>query len=437
MKAFTMKTIKFNIWLLGLIAMVCGAITSCSDDDLGPSIFDATYHPLDRSLYSFPLDSFVEVNYREPYNIRFIYKMEDIGTNMNYNLVPVDYQKAVKFAVLGKYLWYDVYKKEVGDEFLKKYTPHIIQLIGSPAYNANSGTEVLGTAEGGLKITLYKGNELDETSIDSLNEYFFRTMHHEFSHILHQNVIIPTSFRAISNGQYNAMNWQETADSIALSRGFFLQYASSGYEEDWVELIANYITRTDDQWKAYLNTANYGWEVDTIPAERYTRSLGVNTMSYSLQQYKKLIKQMQRQGRVNFDSIGYRLFTGDVKSEAGGLASYVVVRKQIQRNADGYPALDQDGKIVYLDSDGINGRSVLEQKLGIIKEWLKTNFNYDIDKVHKEVQRRQYVVNDDGTYKLDANGDPINALMQPSSTDPSRTVMDVLLDGVNQYKALQ
>ena len=214
MKAFTMKTIKFNIWLLGLLAMVCGAMTSCSDDDLGPSIFDATYHPLDRSLYSFPLDSFVEVNYREPYNIRFIYKMEDIGTNMNYNLVPVDYQKAVKFAVLGKYLWYDVYKKEVGDEFLKKYTPHIIQLIGSPAYNANSGTEVLGTAEGGLKITLYKGNELDETSIDSLNEYFFRTMHHEFSHILHQNVIIPTSFRAISNGQYNAMNWQETADLL-------------------------------------------------------------------------------------------------------------------------------------------------------------------------------------------------------------------------------
>lgn len=143
---------------------------------------------------------------------------------------------------------------------------------------------------------------------------------------------------------------------------------------------------------------------------------------------------MQRKGRVNFDSIGYRLFTGDVNSEGGGLASYVVVRKQIQRNADGYPALDQDGKMVYLDSDGINGRSVLEQKFGIIKEWLKTNFNYDIDKVHKEVQRRQYVVNDDGTYKLDANGDPINALMQPSSTDPSRTVMDVLLDGVNQYK---
>ena len=42
MKAFTMKTIKFNIWLLGLLAMVCGAMTSCSDDDLGPSIFDAT-----------------------------------------------------------------------------------------------------------------------------------------------------------------------------------------------------------------------------------------------------------------------------------------------------------------------------------------------------------------------------------------------------------
>lgn len=432
-----MKTFKLNIWLLGLVAMVCASMASCSDDDLGPSIFETTYHPLDRSLYTFPLDSFVEANYREPYNIRFIYKMEDIGTNMNYNLVPVSYDNAVKFAVLGKYLWYDVYKQEVGEEFLKRYTPHIIQLIGSPAYNANSGTEVLGTAEGGLKITLYKGNELDEQSIDSLNEYFFRTMHHEFSHILHQNVMIPTSFREISNGQYNPMSWQETADSVALSRGFTLQYASSGYEEDWVELIANYITRTDQQWQAFLNTANYGWEVDTLDANTYNRSLGVNTMSYSRGQYNDLIKHIQRNGTVNMDTVGYRTFTGDVSAESGGIASYVVVRKQVVRNADGSVQLDANGKIQYLDRDGINGRSVLEQKFGIVKEWLKTNFQYDIDKVHKEVQRRQFVMNSDGTYKLNANGDPINRLTQPSDTDPSKTLMQVLLDGVNKFKSLQ
>lgn len=428
---------KLSLYLLGLVAVSAMVFTSCSDDDLGPTIFDTTYHPLDRSSNTFALDSFLEANYREPYNLQFIYKYEDIGTNMNYNLVPVSYENAERFAVLGKYLWYDVYRDSVGVQFLKTYTPHIIQLLGSPAYNASSGTEVLGTAEGGLKITLYKGNELDVTSIDSLNEYFFRTMHHEFSHILHQNVIIPTSFREISNGQYNALSWQDTPDSVALSRGMVLQYATSGYQEDWVELIANYITRSSMQWESFLNTANYGWESDTIPVNDYEAKLGFSCRNMSQQQYRNAVKARVAAGEINMDTIGWRQFKGDVMSSGGGYASYNTVRKQVARNADGTVALDADGKIQYLDTDGINGRSVLLQKFDIIRNWLLQHFNYDIDKVRNGVQHRQFVFNPDGTYKLDANGNPINALMQPSESDPSKTVMQVLLDQVEDLKKLQ
>jgi hypothetical protein len=46
----------------------------------------------------------------------------------------------------------------------------------------------LGTAEGGLKITLYNAESLKPADLDNLNEYFFKTMHNEFSHILHQNI---------------------------------------------------------------------------------------------------------------------------------------------------------------------------------------------------------------------------------------------------------
>lgn len=423
-----------KILLLALVAMLGLTISSCSDDDLGPSIFDTTYHPLDKNSETFALDSFLEVNYRQPYNLQFQYKYNDIGSNMNYNLVPVSYENAVKFAVLGKYLWYDVYKQEVGEEFLKTYTPHIIMLLGSPAYNAASGTEVLGVAEGGLKITLYKGNELDEQSIDSLNEYYFRTMHHEFSHILHQNVIIPTNFREISNSQYNALSWQDTPDSVALSRGFVLQYATSGYQEDWVELIANYITRTRMQWNDFLNTANYGWEPDTVSASDYDRAIGISTQTMSKEQYIRAMRQVVKSGTVNMDTIGWRTFSGDIQSAGGGYASYAIVRKQVQRNANGSVALDANGHISYLDSDGINGRAVLLQKFEIISNWLKQHFNYDIDKVRDEVQRRQYVMNPDGTYKLDAEGLPINALLQPSASDPSKTVMQTLLDQVYDLK---
>ena len=89
---------------------------SCSDDDLGPSIFDTTEYPLDRSNYSFPLDSFLKAEFLKPYNVKVIYRMEDIGSDMDKNLVPASYDKSEQLAVLMKYLWYDVYKECAGEQ---------------------------------------------------------------------------------------------------------------------------------------------------------------------------------------------------------------------------------------------------------------------------------------------------------------------------------
>lgn len=47
---------------------------------------------------------------------------------------------------------------------------------------------ILGQAEGGMKVTLFRVNEIDKNnlSVAQLNEYYFKTMHHEFTHILNQ-----------------------------------------------------------------------------------------------------------------------------------------------------------------------------------------------------------------------------------------------------------
>ena len=154
---------KLKILLFAVMTLIAGnCIVSCSDDDFGPSIFDTVERPLDRSLTTFPLDTFVKVNFLEPYNLRFLYKMEDIGSDLEVNLVPAVYDQSVKLAVLSKYLWYDVYEQCADADFLKIYSPRIIHVIGSPSYNPSSGTETLGEAEGGLKITLYNVNNLDE-----------------------------------------------------------------------------------------------------------------------------------------------------------------------------------------------------------------------------------------------------------------------------------
>src|SRR3712207_4093944 len=99
-----MKSIIKAFTLISLILFGSMNIVSCSDEGLTKSIFDTTDYPLDKTSYSFPLDTFCKANFLEPYNLKFIYKMEDIGSDMDKNLVPAKYGKSLELAVLTKYL---------------------------------------------------------------------------------------------------------------------------------------------------------------------------------------------------------------------------------------------------------------------------------------------------------------------------------------------
>ena len=276
---------KLYLLLLATIAMVGIGFTACSEDDFTDSIFDTKDYPLDRHAYSFPLDTFLKVNFLEPYNLKFIYRMEDIGSDMNKNLTPASYETSMQLAVLAKYLWYDVYEMYGGPEFLKKNSPRIIHVIGSKSYNTSQGTETLGVAEGGLKITLYNVNNLNVNDIDMMNEYFFKTMHHEFAHILDQTRIHPTAFNLLCNGQYDASSWSDTPDSVAAGRGFMSPYASSSTSEDWVETLANYVTLDTLAFERLMGAASYEWELIDMEYSDYLK---------------------RRQGAESLDTVGGR-----------------------------------------------------------------------------------------------------------------------------------
>lgn len=403
-------TIK--ILYVAVAMLIAGnSITSCSDDELGPSIFDTTDYPLDKSLATFPLDTFVKVNFLEPYNMRYLYKMEDIGSDLQVNLIPASYDQSVKLAVLSKYLWYDVYDSCAGPDFLKLYSPRIIHVIGSPSYNPSSGTETLGEAEGGLKITLYNANNLNENDIDDLNEKFFKTMHHEFGHILAQNYTYPTAFSLLSNSTYNPINWQNTPDSLAAAQGFVSPYASSQAREDWVEVLANYIVKDTTTWNNLLSTASYDWETVNMEATDFLA--------------------LEAKGG-NRDSIGYYYKIASNEGRPVDEQQWTIQRKLIERNADGTAATDENGNIIYLEQDGINGRNLIEQKLEMVREWLQTNFNIDIEDVRREVQRKQWLTDDEGNFVFDSDGNFINRLTYRDKT--GTTLMERLIEEVERYR---
>ncbi|MEI6751771.1 MAG: putative zinc-binding metallopeptidase [Paludibacter sp.] len=245
-----------KIIYISILVICVISFSSCNNkDEISPSIFDTSSN-LNPNSAGYSFDLWLYTNYTKTYNLDFRYKLEDVTTNMDYNLVPVSFAKAQQIAKLVKYLWFDAYAAVLDSTFMQANGPKIISLIGSPAYNPNSGSMLLGTAEGGIKITLYNGNGMDVSNIDQLNWYYFRTMHHEFAHILNQKRNYPIEFAAISEGYYNSLNWTSMTATQAASLGFVTAYAGSEEHEDFVETLANYLIKTDAQWNDLLDIAS-------------------------------------------------------------------------------------------------------------------------------------------------------------------------------------
>ncbi len=243
---------KKNIYAILLAFVASFALMSCSDDDpSSESIFPTTSPKRDA------FDKWLLENYTFPYNVEMKYKMEDIESDMKYHLVPADSAKTAKLSIIMKYLWFDAYNEVVGPDFIKENMPRTIHFIGSPAYNSE-GTMVLGTAEGGLKITLYMVNSLDDKTLknyDTMNKYYFHTLHHEFTHILNQKIPYDQSYKLITESGYVSGDWYLIPDKTAHQAGFITPYAMVEPLEDFAEMLSGYVTKSQSEWNAILADA--------------------------------------------------------------------------------------------------------------------------------------------------------------------------------------
>ncbi len=243
---------KKNIYAILLAFVASFALMSCSDDEpSSESIFPTTSPKRDA------FDKWLLENYTFPYNVEMKYKMEDIESDMKYHLVPADSAKTAKLSIIMKYLWFDAYNEVIGPDFIKENMPRTIHFIGSPAYNSE-GTMVLGTAEGGLKITLYMVNSLDDETLkdyDTMNKYFFHTLHHEFTHILNQKIPYDQSFKLITESGYVSGDWYTISDKTAHQAGFVTPYAMVEPLEDFAEMLSGYVTMSQSEWNAILADA--------------------------------------------------------------------------------------------------------------------------------------------------------------------------------------
>lgn len=253
-----------NIKIFALLAGVAFTTFSCNNDDINPeSIF------VDSNKTMSEFDKWIEDSLTKQYNITLDYLYVDKETDLEYNTTPAPIGKSIALAKLMKHVWMDPYTEVAGKEFLKKYCFRHFVFLGSGEYTGQ-GEIKLGQAEGGIKVTLFRVNELDINNIYinnddyyrpkgkaplDLNFWYFHTMHHEFCHILTQTKEYTTEFRALSAGDYHGPDWVNVEDEDAAPLGFVTGYATKEYNEDFAEIYSTYVTSSDITWNQILEKA--------------------------------------------------------------------------------------------------------------------------------------------------------------------------------------
>lgn len=246
-----MKTSIYRPLALTLLATL--ALASCKDTDQP----DPNRHVLKPRLEDpTAFDQWLGREYTDAYNVQVLYAMQNIESDRSRNLAPAELEKSMKLSQIVLHAWYGAYNEATGGtDFMRGASPRQLSLIGSAMWNGD-GTITQGTAEGGLKVTLFQVNWLNENDPVSLNKTFFKVMHHEFSHILHQNKIWPDEYNTISASDYSPTSWynRRTLADYA-PKGFVTAYASSQPREDIAEVTAALITFSDAEWSAIFTAA--------------------------------------------------------------------------------------------------------------------------------------------------------------------------------------
>lgn len=247
---------KNKIFIIAAISAAIFGATACQEDALDPNSVIKT-----DSYEKNAFDKWLEVNFVIPYNIDFKYRFEMNESDMNYYTVPAKYEDAIKMAHLVKYLCIDTYDEVAGISFTRGYFPKMFFLIGDWEYR-NNGTIILGTAEGGKKILLSGVNYLTDYikyGADALNEYYIKTIHHEFTHILNQTKDFPVDFKLITGSGYVADSWSESPYNEEYGKnGFISAYAQHSEGEDFAEMVSIYVTNTPEYWAQTLKAAGEG-----------------------------------------------------------------------------------------------------------------------------------------------------------------------------------
>lgn len=369
---------ELNKILYGTLAgglLLLGA--SCSEKN---PVDKSTSVITDNVVVQNDFDKWLYAEFLLPYNIEVKYKFEDNESDRRYNLSPAAYSQSVQLAHLLKYLGLQPYDDVTGSTaFIRQLFPKIVAFIGSAAYNTN-GTMVLGTAEGGRKMTLYRVNSLTTSDVEDLNDRYFHTIHHEFAHIQNQTKPYSVDFEQISAKEYVSDAWNNAWDkpeNIKTTVAAELQEARGAKVKQYDALAAE---RTELLKIPVANRTQA--QKDRIVAIRAELVTLAADAEYQAQRatYQANVSMLNALTVSEVNA----LRAGFISPYASSQHGEDFVELQAFYTTD-KPEVWQRRLLIA----GTSGRAIILQKFAIVRNYLQTEWAIDIDKLRDNVLARQ------------------------------------------------
>jgi substrate import-associated zinc metallohydrolase lipoprotein len=205
------------------------------------------------------LDKWLDDSFLNPYNIEVLYRFDRYQASIDKEISPVleDNVQPIMEGVSAVFI--KPYLEITNKAFLLPILPKEIALFGTGEYSDDQIT--LGTADAGRQINLYEVNKYDRNNRLSVlgtidRPAAFHTMHHEFAHILNQNVPVPPGFEEISSN-YIGSAWVGSGNSSATAKGlgFITRYARNNKNEDFAEMVSTLLVEGQDEFDNYVKSA--------------------------------------------------------------------------------------------------------------------------------------------------------------------------------------
>lgn len=211
-----------------------------------------------------PIDVYFQDNFQDKYGCAIRWKWIDKYVDISYVVAPADRSVLIPTGDMLRKFWIEPFllESKASGDFIRSHFPPEIVCVGSELRNAD-GTRTLGYADAGVRITLTELNLYNLQNRAWVIQQL-HTVHHEFSHIIHQIYGMPIDYNKITTDNYTGQAWSDLyteasnqlraeginptqelinalAEEYAIAKGMLTPYGTSSEFEDFAEVVALYL----------------------------------------------------------------------------------------------------------------------------------------------------------------------------------------------------